>query len=425
MPENKICSECDSIVKGQICLKCGNVLDPALLEKESKTDSDSDVISPDAKESHKNSKTDKEKPPEPVDQINSIFASLTVDSGSAGKKEDLIKKHSKIFQITLGLVFLILAAASYWRFVYVTPEYLNPLVLSASAETTEKVISYELGMPEGVFDQTDYMQFAPPTINLTVEAFNIEDTFNKFLKIETLKTLLKDFDVSSDDLSVYFTPNYAFMFPNGNLEDWGFIVEVKDKEFVEKRMETFKKAKEEQKDKYKYSNLEAQLVTLEISNNGEAEVVDGKSIDTTKIEEELAKEEEKTTAKETAAKEEDTEKKAEGQTATTEEEKPTTKSYLLISNSKEFLDQMQESSEGNLLNLKSDLQYANSQADLPKLGQVRIYKLTDSSAWTALADLVGSKLSYIGFDKILKNIKSQGVAIYTVDSKLKIANSEN
>ena len=99
--------------------------------------------------------------------------------------------------------------------------------------------------------------------------------------------------------------------------------------------------------------------------------------------------------------------------------------FLLVSNSNEYLDQMEESSEGNLSNLANEVVYARSKADLPQLGEVLVYKVKDAAVWPMLVDIVADKYTYVGLDKVLESVRSTGAAFYSVDSKLRILMSEN
>ena len=395
----EMCEQCGSILKTPVCMKCG--YDSAAIAEVS---SDDETIEP-----SKNPET-KAVPDEieAHEQVRSIFTDIAIASGVVGAdapKKGVQKRF--LAPLLLFFVFSSFIGASYWRFIYFTPEYVSPLVLSAedikavdgAVESTastsenpenEKTIELDSGLEEGNFATGNFAQFGAPNTQILIQAFNIKNVFKRFEKEQVLKELQDGYKVSDDDLEVYFSKGFAYFVPGENLDTWGFVigVNVKGKEYVEKRVAEFKVKKENPK--YKFAKYSAALVEISVE----------------KVEESTESAEEKN---------EETE----------DSSAPNSQLFLLISNSKEYLDQMKEASEGNLTNLANEATYARSKVDLPQVGEVMVYKEKDTPVWATLADVIAGKYSYVGLDKILKTIQSVGLAFYSVDSKLKISLSEN
>lgn len=400
-----VCPNCDSIVKEDVCLKCGYLF---VDQKELK-------------------RTKKEKPKEEpiLSKVASIFTELDTESITKNldeSEEVVLKTPPRIYPVFLGLLLLVLGMFSYWHFIYLTPDYLSPLVLSAhdirdlvvnvngidvdsipltNINSTEKTLDFKSTLVEGNFETGNFAQFAHPNINLFIQAFGINDVYKNYISGPLLKTIQTDYGISDDDLDVYFSKGFAVVLPDKDLNMWGFVIEVKDKDYVSERLVKFKKNKEDKN--YELANIEMALVEVTNTPDGEkASVGEGdKSI----------KEKDSKTSDDPQG--DKVLPKAEG-----------TRYYLLMSDSKEFLDQMKESSEGNLPNLKEDIIFAGTKADLPKLGQSFVYKKEDSVTWKLFVDKFALKFDYVGLGKILKNVNSNGIVFYSIGDKFKIIPSK-
>lgn len=418
--KDELCQQCGAILKTSVCLKCGydstDVEEILSAEESSGADDQQETVkvTPEKIESH--------------EQVQSIFNDIATASGVA---EDVPEAKPTVPRylapVFLSLILFALAGLSYWRFIYFTPEYISPLVLSASDikavdgavestasaaaanSDTEKTIDLESRLEAGNFAVGNFAQFGASNTKVLVQAFDIKNVFAKFKKEDVIKEIQEEYKISDDDFDVYFSKGFAYFIPGDNLDTWGFAIGVNDKSYVQKRLEEFKDKKENEKyefAKYSVSLVEAKKETFDIEEStSSAEDSDDQDADTAKSDEEDKKD---------VSKEEDTEKD------TTEGDL-----YLLISNSNEYLDQMRESAEGNLTNLSNEIVYANSKADLPQLGEVLLYKRENAEVWPMLIEIVSDKYSYVGLDKVLETIKSTGAAFYSVDSKLRISMSED
>lgn len=403
------------MLKTPVCLKCG--YDSAAIAELS----DPDVnIEP-------NENTQATPIPEKIEtheQVRSIFTDMAMASGMESAPIVATVRRGYIPPAILGMFLVALAAGFFWRFVYFTPDYASPLVLSAAdikamdgdteiADTSmnvenEKNVELETGLEEGNFTVGNFAQFGDPGINVFIQAFNLRNVYEKFGKADVLEAIQKEYDISDDDADVYFSKGFAYYVPDENLDRWGFAIGVNNKEFVEQRLVDFTKKKENPK--YAYSKYFVDLVEVDT----EKPLVN----ESTESAEEVGDDEENS--------EDEESEKAEGsEEEATEEDDDSKQYYLLVSNSNEYLDQMKESSEGNLTNLANEVIYANSKSDLPQIGEVLIYKSDNASVWDMLADIAASKYSYVGLDKVLKTIQTTGAAFYSVDSKLRISLSEN
>lgn len=500
-----ICPNCDAVFKGDVCPHCGEVLDKSLIkaevpegsvveqknianlekektgeksnavvgisaitmtqladekgkepvtepveESENKIESGEGVkadefekIQTEAIES-KGEKTAEEELPE----VQSIF----VDIAKAGESEVNIKdflfeaKRSKLLPIILFLAFVVIGLFSFWRFIYLTPDYVSPLVLSAAEVKKlsederngvvagdlaggDKVLPLTLTLAEGNFEQSKYAQFAPPDIDMLIVMFGIKDLFSRFLEEGALEKLKEEFDFSEDDIDVYLSKGFAIIYPEEDFNKWGFVVKVDDnaKLFIQERIKKLEADKEAQKGDYKdyYSELVVISDTGNLSTFGKEDIV--------VLDEEVEKDE---NATEEVSEEDIEENSDEGEDALSagevagefsegaKEKVVVPGAYLLASNNKEFIDQMKESAEGNLPNLVDELKYTKVKANLPLFGQVFVYKLTDTPLWNRFIETLAPKIDYVGLEKVLSGLDEDGFVVYTKDNKLKIVTPE-
>lgn len=356
----KICPKCDSVIKGTVCLNCGYVI-----EKPSKD------INP------------TENATAPKESVTSLFSKFQdVD------EEDLTNlvstKSKAVKPIILGVALLVLGLLSYWRFVYFTPDFISPLVLSAidvkekvveptrikvnqptfaSAEN-ERTIQLESDLTEGNFEQGELANFGSLDTTLMIQAFDVGKIANKFVNEELMNSIKDTFDMDEDDIEVYFSKGFAVLFPSPSLERWGFVIQVSDADYISDRVRVFE-GEERKSLTDDFKSYYAQVVTL----NSDVH-------------------------------------------------------YLLISNSKEYLDQMKESSEGNVVNLANDLGFTQSRVDLPSVGEAYLYNRSPE-LWVRLAEKIATKYEFVGLDKILSQLDSTGSVFYSKDGKLKIVQSAN
>src|SRR3990167_832324 len=114
----KICEKCDSAYTGIVCLKCGHFEDV----------------------SHQDEKAEKLE--------NFGFLTSAINENNAGlltELKDLKKKKRGIFfPVFLGMVLLGIGGYAYFRFIYFTPEYISPAVLSAQVAAKQGEVINEV-----------------------------------------------------------------------------------------------------------------------------------------------------------------------------------------------------------------------------------------------------------------------------------------
>jgi hypothetical protein len=396
-------------------------------------------------------------PKDSMPQVQSIFLDIAKSSDSTVETIKVIKAagRSKLLPIILVLILIIIAILSYWRFILLTPEFISPIVLSASdvkdisngkevevagkLDTNEKSLPFTMETPQGNFDQRYLEQFAPTETRLLIHAFDVNNAFDKFWDKEIYKELQAEYNFTENDMDVYLAKGFVLLYPEDDFSKWGFVVgvEEKSKAFLKERIEKFNVKKEDPK--YELKGRYAELV--EISETGKLTSV-GK--DTTLVlDEKDDKEEEKDTGtkeitdKNQKTEEDETVNQDEGEVAgestvqlaqsnNTETPKRhfSAGSYLLVSNNKELLDQMKESAEGNLPNLGDSIEFSGTKLELPTIGQVLVYKKENSNIWNMFSDWAATKVDYVGLDKVLKQITSRGFASYSKEDKVIIKTSD-
>ena len=219
----KVCPDCDSVVKGEVCLKCGKVLDESLVNAEGGEISAKEI-------SHK--------------QVQSIFTDL-IDKDD--KVEPVVKRESKAKKIVpavLSIIFLLGLGLNFYKFVYVTHSYISPLVLSTAngkevaspndrnsavlPATTladnEKLVEINPDLKEGNFESHNYLQFASSDIPLFVQVFGVKNIFDKFINADTYKEIQKDLNISDDDMDVYLSNDFVVLYPQKDLKDRKSVV---------------------------------------------------------------------------------------------------------------------------------------------------------------------------------------------------------
>lgn len=365
----KICQKCDSAYTGLVCLNCGSFVKDELEEISVQQNSD----------------------------FGFLAAAINEKNSKLKEVEILSDKRRGRFALPflLSLILLSIGAFAYWIFIYSTPDYVSPYVLSAVdvrrgdvqnevieiSDAKEKVIPLDIGHKEGSFDRYNFAQFAPTDIAFMVSAFDISDVLSKYFKdLDIIKNIKSEFDLSDNDIDVFFSKEFAIYIPGDDFSRWGFAIYTADKSFADSKVEMLSKNRE--KSKFIFKDYFADVVEVKQA---------GKDI----------------------SKNEDDEKKT-----------PESEYFLLVSNSKEYLDQMKESSEGNLTNLSADIKYSRIRADLPKVGQVLIYRKVGAVVWDLFVEWVSSKYDYIGLDKILMAIDAPGIIFFSNNSKLKITTAD-
>ncbi|PIR42801.1 hypothetical protein CO058_03505 [candidate division WWE3 bacterium CG_4_9_14_0_2_um_filter_35_11] len=357
----KICEKCDGAFTGLVCLKCGNFAEF----------------------------TNKENDQPIASKEEFGFLASVINENAAFEKPEInipkSKKFKFLFPLILGVLLFGIGSFAYWRFVYTTPDYISPFVLSAVdvrpgevvsdvveiSDSKEKAIPLDIKHEQGSFDQYDFAQFATPDTSLIVSAFNISDVLTKYFDdLDVLKNIKTEFDISDSDIDVFFSKGFAVLFPKEDFSTWGFSIYTADKSFADSKVKILKAKKE--KNKFIFHDYFAGVVEIK-----PAEGTEDKSM-----------------------------------------------YFLLVSNSKEYLDQMKESSEGNVTNLSTDIKYSRVKDDLPNVGQVFIYRKIDSSIWDLFVGWIASKYDYVGLDKILMAIDAPGTVFFSNSSKLKITTAD-
>ncbi|PJA40572.1 hypothetical protein CO178_02025 [candidate division WWE3 bacterium CG_4_9_14_3_um_filter_34_6] len=388
-----ICEKCDAAFKGDVCLNCGNVVGVEELS------SDDPKIKPEVHGA----------------KVTSIFLDLADENSSFLAKVKATKSlFSKLLpSIILLMIFFLVGLVSYWRFIYFTPDYIAPFVLAkqdirlnGSLDVTslpsaivlddkEKTLAFEVELTEGNFEQYNFAQFASPDTKLFIHAFNFQNISEKFFDAKLFESIKSGFNFKGNDLEVFFSNGFALIYPDNDFKTWGFVINAKDKAFADNRIAMLNKNRDSKG--YLFKDYYATVASVEnVSKSG----VEGVVV------------------------EEDENAEASDDNKVTDEKEKDIDYFLLISNSKEFLDQMKESSEGNVNNLSIDIKFAQVKTELPKVGQAFIYHMPEAEIWDRFADWASEKYDYIGLDQILKAIDFPSVVLYSVDSKLKIRTAD-
>lgn len=379
--DTKICPKCDSaIINDEICSNCGTFSKEPLSDDSSKKKDDKE----------KRSLFEKFASTEPS-------VSQNLDDNVKTGVENLFSPGLTVYALLFLLI--VIGGVAYWRFIYFIPSnFISSLVLSSENirkdledEDTSKIplaifdkneltLNLSVDLKEGNFDKTDLVRFAPLDTGFMLYAFNILGVFSSYVDGEKLEELMKVLDISEDDFNVYFSQGFVLFFPDDSLNNWGFAIGVNDSKFIEDKLDILAK---------NYGNYYVDLLTFSVNGDGESKVI---------------------------------EKKLEVEDSESNDAKLNVEDeyFLLVSNSKEYLDQMKEASEGNLSNLKNDAKFVAAKSNLPQVGQVFMYKQS-KVIWSEFSAWVGSKFEYEGLEKVLTEIDSSGILFYSKGGKLKIA----
>ena len=387
-----ICPDCGSLIIGDFCARCGYI----------KT---SDVLD------------DKPLVEEAVKR-NSIFEA-PISKNQKKFHEELKKKMPKSKYFFIFFLFLLLSGLCsyyYWLYQSTTEVFLAPTpefiiansddgLLVDVDEGGQTIIDFNIDVAEGNFLQYNLAQFAAPEVGIFMQMFGTYDYLTKFYEETLTAKYFKDLGIVEDDLNVYLAPSFAIVLPDDNFDRWGYASVVVDKEYIDKKIEALEKLRVKDK---AYENLFARVVTIRTEKPvaEEAEVEENINESTTET---------------TSAEEATTENKDESDEETTAESGVVETHYLLIANSKEYLDQMKEVSEGVLPNLGNSALFAQAQKELPAIGNALIYHNRQVDFSTEFYPWFASKFDYEGLDKLLDNVESSTLVLYSQSEKLKIA----
>jgi len=368
--------------------------------------------------------------------VRSIFTDMAAKDGRSSsdnesevKTQPVEKSSSKLFAILPVSLFLLLGgiiAFAYYQFVYHAFDYVSPVVESLEEEVlsssqtaeenkisdlngNEKTIAVQSDLKEGNFARYDFSSLVPPDVNMVVQLFDLKHIFEKFISDRNYQAILSEFDISENDSEVFLSSEFALVYPDNDLNSWGFIQYVKNENFVKERLADFEKKKESEK--YEYNDYFASLVKVE--KDEDSDVLEESSESVTVNEKDVVGPEIQSLEEESNDDEE----------AESEQKSQSPDFYLLISNSKEFLDRMKEISEGVLPSLSDDLMYSQSKVKLPLIGDAFVYRDPESPSWDFLVSLIAPYYEYVGLDKILTELKSPSMVFYSKDEKLKIVTS--
>ena len=358
LEEYKKCPTCGAVMKTDACLRCG-YLDTDNIKEHSLVESKKEIKS-----------------------LFEQYVTQEFDMLQADPQKPATKRFNfkKILLTLLSLTFVTLISIASYFFVFANVKYLLPAQLESDAngvnvqnildqiktndsELQEKTLDISLDLKEGNFDKSNFAVFAGNETNLYLELFDFRHFVKNILnKNDIVEQIKKDFDMNDDDLTTFFASEFAMIFPDADFEKWGIVLKYRSDEsnkFIEERMAMYKKYKENPKGNYVNYFIEVKKVDEE--------------------------------------------------------------NFLLISNSKIYVDQMKEYSEGNLTDLSQDGLFTQSIKDLTKLGNVLIYKKADTPTWKYVSEFVVKKFpEYVGLDQMLTTLDSRGLGVYQKDGKTKI-----
>lgn len=364
----ELCPKCNAVMKTEYCLNCGHNID------KKKTDEQTLPVA----ESKKEVKSI-------FDELVAPDYDLLTNNEEAKALDTAIISESKkgriILMLLLALVLMTILGVFSYLLYFKNLQYIKPgeietakagvdvdaiLANIKAVESTgvERTLELATEFKEGNFEKINFAVFAAPDTNMLIEMFDFKDFLKNVVNQgELYDQFKKDFDLNDDDFEVYFEKSFALIFPENDFDKWGLILSTKDEKFAAKVMDSYKKLAQNPKSIYA------------------TYLVDLKKIDD--------------------------------------------ENYILISNSKVYLDQMVESSEGNLPNLSQDGLYVGVMQDLPKLGSVTVYKKTDTRTWDYVTEWAVNKYAdYVGLDQIMQQMGSRAVSIYSKDGKTKVITSK-
>ena len=394
-----ICPDCGSLILKDYCSICG------YHPLEDKTTEDN---------------VDPDQNPEPVGKIETIEKASIFETSLASPLRDnssdkkVKKKSKKVSFAFISFLFLLLVGVSayyYWLYQSTTSTFLSPLAdfnianeedgvtMDADSDSEEIVLDYKIDLDEGNFQQQNLAQFASPEITVFSQMFNTFEFLKKFQKEETVNKLLKDLELEEDDMKVYLSSGFAIIIPDDNFDRWGYAVGVVDKKYAEGKIAALEKLKGK-KGNEMYKDIYARLVTFKVDEPGDAS------------DEDKSEDKEDSESNE-ASNDKDSDKAT--------EETPKEAYYLIVSNSKEYMDQMKEMSEGVLPNLANSALFAQAQKALPTVGNALIFHNKKVEFSNDYYQWFASKFDYEGLDKVLEAIPSSAVILYSQAERLKIA----
>lgn len=364
-----ICPQCGANIKsGKICVNCGYV-------DKSEVDEPEDQLDQSTTKSQflPNSYLNNEK-------VTSLFDKLVpegfdlLSTKNANQKRDGGVNKPKFFTTSFLVVILFLSmSSSVYAFWLKKQPYIEPAKVVTSTNTVDiqkqiddlqlsssgnvqKTLDFKTDLKEGNFDKYDFSIFAEPNINLMFEAFDFRYFLKNVLnKEDILNQIKKDTEMTDDDFDVYLSKEFAFIFPDNNYEKWGIVLVYKDEKFISSKLEKIKKIRESSKKNF-YANYSIETVK---SNND---------------------------------------------------------NYILISNSKVFLDQMKEMAEGNVQNLSKSAVYIDSLKDMPKLGYLFIYKKENSETWNYFIENAISKYKNLELAEVLLRSVTPSIIVFSNDN---------
>ncbi len=333
------------------------------------------------------------------------------------------KKGQKTVIFFLCSFLFFVLGAGIWRFYYYTPKsFIRPLDITgyykkgeniplAKFDNREQTIPIDVDLTKGNFLIENFYQFISQNLKLSVEGFNIVNVLNRFAEKPVYESFKKEFDVTDDDLKTYLSSGFLLLFPSENLDQWGFVIRVNDigKDFVEERVNKFNDKLKEENKNYPYNKYSARLVKI-VSTDDVKVVIDNLSSE--KVIEEDKKQD---LPSQNVLPEGSIEAKLKEKAP-----KIKTEYFLLVSTSKDFLDEMKENSEGNISNITTDLEFAKARKELPPFGQLFIFKQGTNNAWEDFVGRFVLVFPYDGLEELLNSYKSFALSFYSVDSKLKI-----
>jgi hypothetical protein len=332
------CIKCGSPVFGSYCLNCGIIERENNLSVKSEDQNLSDLNMP---------------------SITSLFQPADT-SMSANSKKQRAKKGQAVKIVTtvfLSILWFSILGGGFW-FANQPPEvWTSPVILGAKTlekddfnkvdiKSNTKTIDFDANLSEGSLDSIKYSQFASVDENLFIELFGLSKFLNRYYDKALVAEAKKVLDFKDDDIDVYFENKFALIFTD-DIEIWGLVAVVKNKKYIDDKislLEKYNALKTKPKGAiYAYSEISTKLIKY-----------DGD------------------------------------------------KYYLLVANSKEFLDRMIELSEGNLPNLEKSALYKASGDKAQGIALSRIFVSTKSKpAWTEFVEWYASHFNYAGLSKIL------------------------
>lgn len=377
----KVCPNCDSIYRDTFCFNCGKLID---VDKEVAADTN-------VKQS-RNSKQEESI----FDKIGDPSEFLDFNLNDKSKKGEYI-----ILGILLVLTFGISYLYYYFLIAKKIDKFFSPIqVASDIANNVESLslgkdsqnvdkdvagvstIPLKIDLKEGNFAKMDLFNFLPKEKNLSLYLFDLPTVYKKYVSEQKYKDTLSDFDIKEDDLTVYLSNNFIISFQEDNLDTWGYISEVLDKDFVKKKVDTYQ-AKIDAIDKASKQKVKSKNIPT-VKNKMYVKLVE-LSIDGS------------------------SEKKT----------------YILASNDAEYLDLLKENSEGNVSNLAKDALFSKSKDEVVTSGFMFVYKKDSKDSWEKLADHIASKHDFVGLNKILQNFTKNAVVFYSKDEKVKVNESKD